>query len=1180
MAAEPSRLAAQGVAPGDGIASEIADEERASSAIDTPAVESEEHAADHLKDGSHEEDADAEGDTDAEMDADGDADVDVDADANAEIDANGSDEDGEAQLEDGDDDEDTYEDVGAVKVQKRKRPARGRHEDTDVDLSDDAPSEELDHDSSESGSSESESENEWQAESDDEEDVVTEAADPNSCWFCKQTEENDPSEEYEEYLACAVCGDNAHRQCARDANALSHDEDAKHWRCPTCVEHGLEEEQISEGRRRSSPTNARMQKDLLASHRRTSKPESHSVFTALILDDDPMDGSRSLRKRKSSLDADDTLSTATRKRRRKSDAATSPDELASPGSGPSTIHVASHRNDDSASLAHETDGEGSEPIRSARLRRARKAEKPVARIVKANAFNLVLGFRLDAVRLSKILSVKPKKKRIRDRSKKTQLPPPEPEVSHYPAIQTTNWASALYSFNDKENDELKSKPYGGILSETEADTSKTFPMAPDRKRFEDARQKAEEDWKKKIQAANSADPSRPSQKMSGPPSKIKCINFGGYEIDTWHAAPYPEEYSRNKVLYICEFCLKYMNSDYVAWRHKLKCPAKHPPGDEIYRDGSFSFFEVDGRKNPVYCQNLCLLAKLFLGSKTLYYDVEPFLFYIMTENDDFGCHFVGYFSKEKRPSSQNNVSCILVLPIHQRRGFGHLLIEFSYLLTRVEKKTGSPEKPLSDMGLVSYRSYWRLILCYQLRHQRKPLSITQLSERTGMTADDIVSALEGLRALVRDPVTKTYALRLDWTFLDEYVANYEKKGYAKLNPEALVWTPYVMGRGNLATYEQGPALPTVAPREGEGDTATKVPEEGVQMANGTGPDHSAVTAASIDADASKSAHTDSAGETGGLERESAAPPPPAVLPPPRDDEDDDLAASSSRAAITPQTSSFSFSGGPRTPGLVNGHTAKADDPASQSTTITTSAITTTAAASSSTTAAITPAAAAAAAAATTPAGIPATRFEVFPPIPGAASRRRVGRPFGRTSASRRNVIGQGKTANGSSGAAAAATPVRRVSDRLAEAAATTMVPKGGGGAGVEVNGNGNGSLASPARRTRSRLADMVNGNGDEDGDGDGRERDDDGGGGDDEDDDGAEGADGSADVEGDRTGGGEGDGIGIGIENGIGIGEEAEGDEVGHEEQVDRRGQLEDQRDRMTGRDEDDEDGDIVMEDV
>ena len=95
----------------------------------------------------------------------------------------------------------------------------------------------------------------------------------------------------------------------------------------------------------------------------------------------------------------------------------------------------------------------------------------------------------------------------------------------------------------------------------------------------------------------------------------------------------------------------------------------------------------------------------------------------MTESDEFGCHFVGYFSKEKRPSSSNNVSCILTLPIHQRKGYGNLLIDFSYLLTRVQQKTGSPEKPLSDMGLVSYRNYWRLVLSYQLRDQKAPINI-------------------------------------------------------------------------------------------------------------------------------------------------------------------------------------------------------------------------------------------------------------------------------------------------------------------------------------------------------------------------------------------------------------------------------------------------------------------------
>jgi len=46
-----------------------------------------------------------------------------------------------------------------------------------------------------------------------------------------------------------------------------------------------------------------------------------------------------------------------------------------------------------------------------------------------------------------------------------------------------------------------------------------------------------------------------------------------------------------------------------------------------------------------YSQNLCLLAKCFLDHKTLYYDTDPFLFYVMTEYDSKGFHIVGYFSK-------------------------------------------------------------------------------------------------------------------------------------------------------------------------------------------------------------------------------------------------------------------------------------------------------------------------------------------------------------------------------------------------------------------------------------------------------------------------------------------------------------------------------------------------------
>lgn len=50
---------------------------------------------------------------------------------------------------------------------------------------------------------------------------------------------------------------------------------------------------------------------------------------------------------------------------------------------------------------------------------------------------------------------------------------------------------------------------------------------------------------------------------------IRKIQIGSFVIDVWYLAPYPEEYSRLEVLYVCEFCLKYMKSNYVAKRHKV-----------------------------------------------------------------------------------------------------------------------------------------------------------------------------------------------------------------------------------------------------------------------------------------------------------------------------------------------------------------------------------------------------------------------------------------------------------------------------------------------------------------------------------------------------------------------------------------------------------------------------------
>ena len=110
----------------------------------------------------------------------------------------------------------------------------------------------------------------------------------------------------------------------------------------------------------------------------------------------------------------------------------------------------------------------------------------------------------------------------------------------------------------------------------------------------------------------------------------------------------------------------------------------------------------------MFCECLSLFAKLFLDTKSVCYDVEGFLFYILAEQlPDGKSHVVGFFSKERCSWDQNNLACLSVFPPFQKRGLGKLLIAFSYELSKREKKIGSPEKrelfrsPMSNMSLIS-----------------------------------------------------------------------------------------------------------------------------------------------------------------------------------------------------------------------------------------------------------------------------------------------------------------------------------------------------------------------------------------------------------------------------------------------------------------------------------------------
>jgi hypothetical protein len=89
--------------------------------------------------------------------------------------------------------------------------------------------------------------------------------------------------------------------------------------------------------------------------------------------------------------------------------------------------------------------------------------------------------------------------------------------------------------------------------------------------------------------------------------------------------------------------------DFVLFFLQTECPLRRPPGIEIYRDSKIgcAIYEVDGAQHKLYCQNLCLLARLFLESKVICFNVSEFLFYVLMEYNDNNQkeRFIGYFSK-------------------------------------------------------------------------------------------------------------------------------------------------------------------------------------------------------------------------------------------------------------------------------------------------------------------------------------------------------------------------------------------------------------------------------------------------------------------------------------------------------------------------------------------------------
>jgi hypothetical protein len=156
---------------------------------------------------------------------------------------------------------------------------------------------------------------------------------------------------------------------------------------------------------------------------------------------------------------------------------------------------------------------------------------------------------------------------------------------------------------------------------------------------------------------------------------------------------------------------------------------------------------------------------LFLDSKSIYYAVDGFEFFVLTENAGEQ-ETLGFFSREMNSWDDYNVACILIFPPYQSRGLGRLLIAFSYYLYRIDGKVGAPEKPLSDYGHASYIAYWTIATAQVILsisdddiHRYDSITISDLSMLTAIREEDIVEALDKMNVSQRQKGRKSILVK-------------------------------------------------------------------------------------------------------------------------------------------------------------------------------------------------------------------------------------------------------------------------------------------------------------------------------------------------------------------------------------------------------------------------------------
>ena len=175
----------------------------------------------------------------------------------------------------------------------------------------------------------------------------------------------------------------------------------------------------------------------------------------------------------------------------------------------------------------------------------------------------------------------------------------------------------------------------------------------------------------------------------------------------------------------------------------------------------------------------------------------------------FSSSFVCSFPPQTLLTHQScfSLTCVVVVVVAVVGEFNtYTHTHTAYELSKREGKVGSPEKPLSDLGALSYRSYWSQVLLEMLHRHRDNISIRDISVRTAIRTEDIVSTLQSL-GLVRYWKGQ-HILSVTPRLIEEHLSMLARPKLT-VRPELLRWVPRTFPPLRLrASSSQGPAAPS------------------------------------------------------------------------------------------------------------------------------------------------------------------------------------------------------------------------------------------------------------------------------------------------------------------------------------------------------------------------------------